>query len=66
MWSFCFLGNNLFASPVLLQVLVGICSLHPMEVSLLQNVGGEDLKGLCLLQAGKCCSCSVWLPDCVL
>ena len=40
MWSFCFWGDNSFASPVLLQVLVGTCSLHPMEVPLLQNVGG--------------------------
>lgn len=25
LWRFCFLGNNSFASPVLLQVLAGIC-----------------------------------------
>lgn len=63
-WSFCFPGNNSFVCPVPLQVLVGTCSLHPVEVSLLQNIWGEALKGLCVLQAGRCCSCSVCLPAC--
>lgn len=61
-WSFCFPGSNSFASPVALQVLVGTCSCHSMEISLLQNIWGEALKGLCVLQAGRWCSCSVCLP----
>lgn len=50
LWSFCFLGKNSLASlcHVLLPILIGFWSLHPVEVSSLQNMRGEALKGLSL------------------